>query len=201
MSPTALPSMARTVDPGRRRTALRRPTSPPARMRRATSSARARRASQTTTARRGCSTARRTSTSRAHIASSFVFELSKVGLLEVPRRMVANLRNVDEDLARRVADGLGIELPTKAKAAREPVDMASSDALSIHKNMKATLEGRAVGILIADGTDAGQLDAVVAAVTRAKGKAVIIAPKIGGATLSDGNVRKADGQLAGSPSQ
>jgi catalase len=138
---------------------------------------------------------------QAHIASSFVFELSKVGLLEVPRRMVANLRNVDENLARRVADGLGIELPTKAKAAREPVDMALSDALSIHKNMKDTLEGRAVGILIADGTDACQLDAVVAAVTRAKGKAVIIAPKIGGATLSDGKVRKADGQLAGSPSQ
>jgi catalase len=113
--------------------------------------------------------------------------------------MVANLRNVDENLARRVADGLGIELPTKAKAAREPVDMALSDALSIHKNMEDTLEGRAVGILIADGTDANQLNAVVAAVTRAKGKAVIIAPKIGGATLSDGKVRRADGQLAGSP--
>ncbi|QQV76626.1 catalase [Sphingomonas aliaeris] len=139
---------------------------------------------------------------QAHIASSFVFELSKVGLLEqVPPRMVANLRNVDEDLAQRVADGLGIALPDKAKAAKEPVDMAPSDALSIHKNMKATLEGRAVGILIADGTDAGELDAVIDAVTKAKGKAVIVAPKVGGAKLSDGSVRKADGQLAGSPSQ
>ncbi len=139
---------------------------------------------------------------QAHIASSFVFELSKVGLLEqVPPRMVANLRNVDEDLAQRVADGLGIALPDKAKAAKEPVDMAPSDALSIHKNMKATLEGRAVGILIADGTDAGELDAVIDAVTKAKGKAVVVAPKVGGAKLSDGSVRKADGQLAGSPSQ
>jgi catalase len=139
---------------------------------------------------------------QAHIASSFVFELSKVGLLDqVPPRMVANLRNVDEDLAQRVADGLGIALPDKAKAAKEPVDMAPSDALSIHKNMKHTLEGRAVGILIADGTDAGDLDAVIDAVTKAKGKAVIVAPKVGGAKLSDGSVRKADGQLAGSPSQ
>jgi catalase len=139
---------------------------------------------------------------QAHIASSFVFELSKVGLLDqVPPRMVANLRNVDEDLAQRVADGLGIDLPEKAKAAKEPVDMAPSDALSIHKNMKHTLEGRAVGILIADGSDAGDLDAVIAAVTKAKGKAVIVAPKVGGAKLSDGSVRKADGQLAGSPSQ
>ena len=139
---------------------------------------------------------------QAHIASSFVFELSKVGVLEqVPPRMVGNLRNVDEDLAKRVAAGLGIPLPPKAKAAREPVDMAPSDALSIHKNMKASLGGRAVGVLIADGTDAGQLDAVVSAVTKAKGKAVIVAARVGGAKLSDGTMRKADGQLAGTPSQ
>ena len=115
--------------------------------------------------------------------------------------MVANLRNVDEDLAQRVADGLGIDLPEKAKAAREPVDLAPSDALSIHKNMKETLEGRAVGILYADGSDAGEIDAVVAAVDSAGGKPVLVSPKVGGATLSDGSKRKADGQLAGTPSQ
>ena len=143
-----------------------------------------------------------TDSEQAHIASSFVFELSKVGLLDqVPPRMLANLRNVDEDFAQRVADGLGLPLPKKAKAAREPVDMAPSDALSIHKKMKDTLEARAVGILIADGSDAAALKALVAAVTKAKGKAVIVAPKVGGATLSDGSVQKADGQLAGSPSQ
>ncbi|MEN3746469.1 catalase [Sphingomonas sp. HF-S3] len=143
-----------------------------------------------------------TENEQAHIASSFVFELSKVGLLDqVPPRMVANLRNVDEDLAKRVADGLGIDLPPKAEAAREPVDMNPSEALSIHRNMKETLEGRAVGILIADGTDAAALDAVIAAVDGAKGKPVIVAPKVGGATLSDGSTRKADGQLAGTPSQ
>ncbi|RYE04542.1 MAG: catalase [Sphingomonadales bacterium] len=139
---------------------------------------------------------------QAHIASSFVFELSKVGLLDqVPGRMVGNLRNVDEDLAKRVAAGLNIPLPPKAKAAREPVDMKESAKLSIHKNMKDTLEGRAVGILYADGTDAAELDAVIAAVTKAKGKAVLVAPKVGGAKLSDGSLRKADGQLTGTPSQ
>ncbi|WP_066805574.1 catalase [Sphingomonas asaccharolytica] len=143
-----------------------------------------------------------TESEQAHIASSFVFELSKVGLLDqVPLRMLANLRNVDEEFAKRVADGLGLPLPKKAKAAREPVNMAPSDALSIHKKMKDTLEGRAIGILIADGTDADALKSLVAAVIKAKGKAVVVAPKIGGAKLSDGSMRKADGQLAGSPSQ
>ncbi len=143
-----------------------------------------------------------TANEQAHIASSFVFELSKVGVLDqVPPRMLANLRNVDEDLARRVADGLGLDLPAKAKAAREPVDMDPSDALSIHKNMKDTLDGRTVGILYADGSDAGEIDAVIAAVDAAGGKPVLVAPKVGGATLSDGSKRKADGQLAGTPSQ
>jgi catalase len=143
-----------------------------------------------------------TPSEQAHIASSFVFELSKVADLDqVPTRMVANLRNVDEDLAKRVADGLNIELPAKSEAARNPVDMKPSDKLSIHKNMKATLKGRSVGILIADGSDAGELDKLVQAVDKAGATPVVIAPKIGGAKLSDGKQRKADGQLAGTPSQ
>ena len=146
--------------------------------------------------------ASQTPSEQAHIASSFVFELSKVADLDkVPARMIANLRNVDEDLAKRVAEGLGIDLPGKAKAARAPVEMAPSDALSIQKNMKHTLEGRCVGILIADGSDAAQLNRVIKAVTDAKATPVIVAPKVGGAKLSDGKMHKADGQLAGTPSQ
>src|SRR5476649_2980368 len=70
-----------------------------------------------------------TDSERAHIASSFTFELSKVALEEVPGRVVANLRNVDEELARRVAAGLGIKVPAKAKAARAPIDMPPSDEI------------------------------------------------------------------------
>lgn len=138
---------------------------------------------------------------QAHIASSFVFELSKVGLKQVQPRMIANLRNVDEELAKRVADGLSVDLPAKAKAAREPVEMKPSDALSIHKNMKATLEGRSVGILIADGSDGGELDELVSAIEKAGGSAMVVAPRVGGAKLADGSKRAADGQLAGTPSQ
>jgi len=142
-----------------------------------------------------------TDNERAHIASSFTFELSKVGLNQVPARMLGNLRNVDDELAKRVADGLGIALPKKNPAARDPVDMDPSPALSIQKNMKATLEGRKVGILFAEGSDGDELDAVVKRVEGAGATVFLIAPKVGGAKLADGSVRKADGQLAGSPSQ
>jgi catalase len=138
---------------------------------------------------------------QAHCASAFVFELSKVALEQVPPRMVANLRNVDEGLAQRVADGLAIDLPKKAKAARQPIDLDPSDALSIQKNMKPTLQGRAVGVLFADGSDGGLIAKVRSAVESAGGHVVLIAPKIGGATLADGKKLKADGQLLGTPSQ
>ena len=50
---------------------------------------------------------------QAHIATALVFELSKVSLPHVRARVVGNLRNVDEALAKRVATGLNIPLPSK----------------------------------------------------------------------------------------
>ncbi len=142
-----------------------------------------------------------TENEQAHIASSFVFELSKVGLEQVPARMIANLRNVDEDLAKRVADGMNLDLPKKAQARREVIDLDPSPALSIQKKMKKTLEGRKVGILYADGSDEAEIKAVRNAVEKDGGTVFLVAPKVGGAKVKGGALLKADGQLAGSPSQ
>jgi catalase len=142
-----------------------------------------------------------TTSEQAHIASAFVFELSKVQLSEVPPRMVANLRNVDEGLASRVANGLGINLPKKARAAREPFDMAPSPALSIHKKMKTTVDGRTIGVLIADGTDASALAKLQKAAEKAGARIVLVAPKVHSVTLSNNNTIEADAQLLGAPSQ
>lgn len=52
-----------------------------------------------------------------HTANSFVFELTKVETLEIRTRMVADLGNVDADLAQQVADGLGLtEVPLPSPA-------------------------------------------------------------------------------------
>jgi len=142
-----------------------------------------------------------TESEQAHIASSFVFELSKVKLSQVPPRMLANLRNVDEDLAKRVANGLGISVPPKATSASPTISMPASPALSIHLNMKETLTGRCVGILIADGSDRVALEALKKSLTEAGASFKVVAPRINGITLSDGKKIQVDGQLAGSPSQ
>ncbi|MHA0328185.1 catalase [Sphingomonas melonis] len=139
---------------------------------------------------------------QAHIASALVFELSKVSLEHIRIAMMANLRNVDEDLAQRVADGLAMDLPPASKAAAPVLDMAPSPALRIIRGPleKHTLEGRTVGILIADGTNAGELKAVQDAVKAAGGMAMTIAPKVGKVPLSDGSTISADAQLFGQPS-
>ncbi len=139
---------------------------------------------------------------QAHLASALVFELSKVEIAAIRTRMLGNLVNVDPDLAKRVADGLNMPLPKASATAAPVLDMDPSPALRIIGGPREfhTLEGRKVGVLVADGSDAAEVNGLVKAVTKAGGKAIIIAPKIGGAKLSDGSLLPADGQLAGTPS-
>ncbi len=137
---------------------------------------------------------------QTHIASALVFELSKVTLEHVRLRILANLLNVDGALAARVAKGLNMDLPERSQAAVDPIDMSASPALRLIGKYPPTLEGRAVGILVTDGSDGSLVKAVKTAVEGAGASVKIIAPKIGGVTLKDGSLMKADGQLAGTPS-
>ena len=137
---------------------------------------------------------------QAHLASAIVFELSKVSLAHVRERILANLQNVDETLAQRVADGLNLPLPKASEPGVAPIDLDASPALRIVGKYPDTLKGRKVAILVADGSDGAVVDAVKAAVEGDGGSVFIVAPKIGGAKLKDGKTLAADGQLAGSPS-
>ncbi len=138
---------------------------------------------------------------QAHIAAALVFELSKVDHPHIREAMTGHLRHIDEDLAKRVASGLGLDTLPDAPAAAAPVrEMAPSPALQIIGKMKDTLEGRKIGILIADGSDGAAVAAIRKAASAAGAAVKIVALKVGGAKLADGKVLAADGQLAGTPS-
>ncbi len=138
---------------------------------------------------------------QAHIASALVFELSKVVTAHVREAMVAHLRHIDDGLAQRVADGLGLpSLPTAPRSARPVQNFPPSTALQIIGKMKDTLAGRAVGILVADGSDGKAIVALKKAVLAAGATVKIVAPKVGGVKLADGSMQAADAQLAGTPS-
>jgi catalase len=137
---------------------------------------------------------------QTHIANALVFELSKVEREDIRARLVGHLRNIDGDLAATVADGLGLALPPAAKAARPSVDLPVSDALSILKNAPASFKGRKLGILLTDGADADIFQALTRACEKEGVGYEIIAPKIGGATLSDRKKAPAQQKIDGGPS-
>jgi catalase len=137
-----------------------------------------------------------------HLADALVFELSKCEELPIRTRVVSHLRNVHEDLAGEVAGGLGLpELPEPAVAALAPrTDLPPSPALSIVANGPESFRGRKLGILVTDGADAGVFDGLVAAITEEGALYEVVAPKIGGVTLSDGRRVPADQKVDGGPS-
>jgi catalase len=112
---------------------------------------------------------------QAHIASAFVFELSKVTVPHVVDRVLSNLGNVSPELAQRVATGLGQEAPPPSALNDLRYDAAPSHALSIHHIAKPILAGRTIGILIGEG-------APKKTITTSAGSMLV------------------DGQLAGTPS-
>jgi len=73
-----------------------------------------------------------TSYEQAHIASALVFELSKVRTSTYARRSSLHLRHIEEDLAKRVANGLALgKLPSAPPAAVPVQDREPSPALQI----------------------------------------------------------------------
>jgi catalase len=143
-----------------------------------------------------------TATEQSHIKDAFVFELSKVETPAIRMRMVAQLINVDEALAKGVAKGLGMkDLPSAAEPAR-PVkkDLKPSPALSIIRNGPESFEGRKLGVLVTDGVDAQLLEALQQAAKAEGAFAEIIAPTVGGVTDSDGNTVPTRQKINGGPS-
>ncbi|MGR9055989.1 catalase [Rhizobium leguminosarum] len=137
-----------------------------------------------------------------HMAAALIFELSKVETPVIRERMVSHLMNIDETLASKVGQALGFKSMPKPADAAMPTrqDLEPSPALSIVERGPKRFEGRKLGILVSDGTDAAIFKALLAAITEQKATFEVIAPKIGGVTLSDGNWIEAHQMIDGGPS-
>jgi catalase len=137
-----------------------------------------------------------------HIGDALTFELSKVQRVDIRETMVGHLRNIDEDLAKTVATGLGLkDMPAAAKAAVETrTDLPPSAALSIVRNGPQSFAGRKLGILVSDGAEAKIVDGLVSALAKLGAVYEIVAPHIAGATLDDGSIVEAKQKIDGGPS-
>jgi catalase len=93
---------------------------------------------------------------QAHEVEAYTFELGKCASDEVRARMLASLARVDDDLARRVAVGLGMQAPEGP----EPAEVQPSPALSQKPSEPGRVDGRVVGVIVADDGDLGIVSAL-----------------------------------------
>jgi catalase len=141
---------------------------------------------------------------QAHIAAAFRFELSKLTVPAIRQRMLASLRNVHEDLAAQVAEGLGMALPEAMpraiESSREP-EVARSPALSLMvRPGEAGVRTRKVAILVADGVNGAMVATLQRALFDAGAVPRLVGPRIGVVNSTGTTVIDADASLENEPS-
>ena len=140
-----------------------------------------------------------------HIINAFRFELSKVQVPAIRERMVSSLRNVSDELAEAVADGLGLtELPApmpKALQKKVRAEVAESKALSLFaRRGNAGIQARRIAVLIADGVNGDHARAIAARLRKDGAVPVFVAPKLGAVKAVKGAALQADASLEVAPS-
>jgi catalase len=93
---------------------------------------------------------------QAHIVRAFRFELTKVQVPAIRKRVLAQLANVDKSLATSVANGLGMAvpppLPLAGRAAKAELTRSAPLSLTARPG-DGGIATRKIAILIADGVD------------------------------------------------
>ena len=110
-----------------------------------------------------------------HIVGAFSFELAKCTSPDIHVRMVANLAEVDADLAAQVAAHLGLDAPHGAVVDPE----APSPALSMQVTEPGPIAGRQVAILVDDTTPNRLLNRWREAADPSGVEIVIVGPHLG----------------------
>ena len=143
-----------------------------------------------------------TKTEQRHIANGFAFELSKVERTDIRERMLANLLNVDKDLAKNIASQLGCKsLPKASKPAKKPITtLKASKKLSILRNGPQNFKGRKLGVLMTEDCSEEIYQALEKAAKKEGATLEVVAPVISGVT-TDANTKVAAKQtIEGGPS-
>jgi catalase len=144
-----------------------------------------------------------TSWEKAHIVRGFRFELTKVQVPAIRERTVSMLRNVSDELAQAVADGLALRLPRPMPRAIDPPrpEVTTSPPLSLtHRPGNGSVRGRHVAILLAPGVDAGSVDRAQAALAKAGAVVRLLAAQLGDVDTANGDDVEPDATFETMPS-
>jgi len=127
---------------------------------------------------------------KSHIVRAFRFELTKVQVAAIRERVVSQLVNVDADLARQVAQGLGIEVPKAQPAARPrnlKPEVKISPALSLlARPGDGSIRTRNIALLVAPGIDGASLEKLHRALSDEGAVPLFVGLHLGAVRSADG---------------
>lgn len=140
---------------------------------------------------------------KQHIIDAYTFELGKVKRVEIRERTLGLLNQIDENLAKKVADGLGLEVPTgipenhqhspdekseNYKSIIKQSEVERSEALSMAHTRKETVETRRIAIFAVEGVDINQVQSIKKALVNQKAMVKIISSNFGELKSDNGNL-------------
>ncbi|WP_272867603.1 catalase HPII [Stutzerimonas stutzeri] len=138
---------------------------------------------------------------KEHIIGAYTFELGKVERVFIRERQVNEiLANIDLELARRVAENLGLPAPAAPTVAAKVPTPQSSPALSLMNHAPGNIKSRKIAILVANGVDGAAIDTFKAKLTEQGALAKIIGPSPAPVKTTDGKMLPVDAAMDGMPS-
>lgn len=138
---------------------------------------------------------------KEHIIGAYTFELGKVERVFIRERQVNEiLANIDLELARRVAENLGLPAPAAPTVAAKVPTPQSSPALSLMNHAPGNIKSRKIAILVANGVDGAAIDAFKGKLAEQGALAKIIGPSPAPVKTADGKMLPVDAAMDGMPS-
>jgi catalase len=127
---------------------------------------------------------------QAHIVRAFRFELTKVQVAAIRERVVSQLVNVDEGLARQVAEGLGIPVP-RAQPPVKPRNLKPEVKRSPPLSLTArpgdgSIRTRCIALFVAPGIDGAAVSALHKRLSDEGAVPRYIGPRLGSLETSGG---------------
>ncbi|MFJ2487093.1 catalase HPII [Pseudomonas sp. NPDC087639] len=138
---------------------------------------------------------------KEHIIAAYSFELGKVEREFIRAREVNEiLANIDLELAKRVADNLGLPAPTKGTVEARKTSFDHSPSLSQANLLPENIKTRKVAILAANGVDGAAIDAMKKALAAEGAHAKLLGPTSAPVKTADGKSLPVDASMEGMPS-
>ena len=140
-----------------------------------------------------------------HVINAYSFELGKCEIKDIQKRMLYLISQIDQDMAKKVADNLGLEVPSevegplnqaigananveKHQPKEKKVYLEKSKQLSQDQTVFDTMQSRQVAILAANGFCMDDFEQFKKAITENSGMVKIVAPH-GGAITCDQDMK------------